>query len=260
MLEEIRDRLTGQLSGDSRLIEAERHLFSGNAKLMRPKLVMAFADLLRVDKNTVVDMACAVELIHTASLLHDDIIDRATTRRWMPSVNAQFGNGLAVLAGDRLLARALLLLSATRRAPGAVEVAARTVLTMADMAAKEVELHGKSTAEVELLVDIIDGKTGVLFGLCGRLAGLSAGSDVVATEMAHAGKLLGRVFQIKDDLDDIKQDRAQKILTLPIVIGESQAKLMADQYFTEAIEAMSSYKNHPKYADFEAFARILART
>src|SRR5680860_46177 len=107
------------------------------------------------------------QLIHTASLLHDDIVDKASVRRLLPSVNIKFGDNIAVLAGDQLFSKAILLLSETDNAKDNLKAAAQTIFDMSNAAALESSHNGNKLTNEQLL-SVIDGKTGSLFALCGR--------------------------------------------------------------------------------------------
>jgi geranylgeranyl pyrophosphate synthase len=183
-------RLAEALAGDDALDEVMRHLaLAPAAKRIRPRFARLCADLAGADPAAIIDDAVAVELIHAASLLHDDVVDHAATRRGRPSANARFGDDRAVLAGDALLARALTLCS-----PAFVPHAAAAVDRMARAALLEVTLRGRADATPEQCLAIADGKTAALFSLAAR-----AGSP----DLAAAGFALGRAFQIADDVHDL---------------------------------------------------------
>ena len=220
MLDKFEIILAKQLDGNDLLSEAKKHLFkSKNAKRVRPRFLFACGKLLNIPEPKLFKMACAVELIHTASLLHDDIVDNAMKRRKLPSVNAKFGNNMALLAGDQLLARALLLLADTPQSQKSVKAAAKTLLKMSDAVALEENLRNKKPGTNEQLLSIADGKTGALFALCGSLAGYTANDNIAAEKLSQVGNLLGRIFQINDDIDDLKEDKEDKTQTLPQIFG-----------------------------------------
>lgn len=208
-LSRVEERLAEVVSTADVLAQAQQHLVQAPmAKRLRPRAVALFAEIVGVSSDpsdaALVDDAVGVELIHTASLLHDDVVDHARARRGRPSANALFSDGVAVLAGDELLAKALRLFS-----PGALPAAIDAVAAMAQAALLEVQIRGRADATPEQCMRIMDGKTAALFSLCGHIAGCRADADS-ARRMARAGRALGRAFQIKDDVDDLVRDDAER--------------------------------------------------
>jgi len=184
------------------LIRAARHLCIGaGGKRVRPLMVRLFADACGAPRQHLVDVAVAAELIHSASLLHDDVVDSGMFRRGRPTVNARWGNIVAVMSGDLLLTCALTRLAAidsrlTRQAIG-------TVAEMTRSAIAEVEARGDLSLPVERLQAIAEGKTGSLFAWCGVSTAVLAG-DLNAGERFEAfGRRLGTAFQIADDVRDL---------------------------------------------------------
>ncbi len=249
-----------QITGHGLLSKAERHLLgSSAAKRVRPRFLFACGRLLDLPETTLWDAACAVELTHTASLIHDDIVDRTLQRRTLLSVNVAFGYGGAVLAGDKLLTRALVLLTGTPRPADAVRVAAKAVAAMSDATAREVELRGSTSTTYDEVISVTDGKTGALFSLCGSLAGLAANNDAAIERLGSAGGLLGRVFQINDDIDDMEEDAKDGIPTLPQVVGIEEARNEANRSFNEALSVLEPYSHHQAYPSLITDVRKLAR-
>jgi octaprenyl-diphosphate synthase len=258
MHETFEQRLAQLIVGSGMLAQAERHLLGSTAaKRVRPRFLLACGALLDVPPALLEDLACAVELIHTATLLHDDIVDGATERRKLPSVNKAFGVEVAVLAGDGLLGQALLLFADSPRPGEAVKVAAQTVSVMAEAVVLEIELHDDANATADEMLSIADGKTGALFALCGYLAGLAANDLAAAERLAHVGRLMGRVFQIKDDIDDLEEDTANGTPTLSRVVGSQAALTKADESYAELLALLEPYQDHAAYpALIEAIQRI----
>jgi len=189
------------LPGVGTLGLASRDLvMASGAKRARPWLVQLFGEVVDVPSAELVDAAVAVELIHTASLLHDDVLDDAAVRRGKPSANALYGSTLAVLSGDLLLVRALDRLTHRPR------LMAPTIATVAEMTlaiADEVEARGNPDFTLERWTAMARGKTGSLFGLCGRLAALLGDDERRGAAYAEAGAHLGVAFQIADDIADL---------------------------------------------------------
>lgn len=194
--------VAGGAGRDGVLQVAARHLcLAPGAKRARPRLCFLFGEVAGAAPAAMVDVAVAVELMHSASLLHDDVVDAGALRRGRPTVNARFGNVVAVLAGDHLLSRAILRLAPHPRAvtTRAVEVVAE----MARAAILEVEARRDARLPLEAWREMALGKTGALFGLCGHAAGVLAGDPARAARLEAVGRRLGVAFQLRDDLQDL---------------------------------------------------------
>jgi octaprenyl-diphosphate synthase len=173
----------------------------GGGKRARPMLVRLFGDAVGVPEAPLVEVAVAAELIHSASLLHDDVVDAGMFRRGRPTVNAQWGNIVSVMSGDLVLATALGRLS--RMDPRVTHEAIATVVDMTRSAIVEVESRGDLGLMPERLRFIHEGKTGSLFGWCGAAAAILADNADAARRFAMFGRRLGVAFQIADDIRDL---------------------------------------------------------
>lgn len=189
------------------LLDGARHLcFGGGAKRVRPLLVRSFGRAAGAPEAALVDLGVAAELIHAASLLHDDVVDGGTVRRGRPTVNAREGNVVAVLAGDLVLSRAM-----ARLRPHPAEIVHRAVQVVAEMSAAalaEVQQRGRADLPLEAWREVAEGKTGRLFGWCGDAAARVAGDPAAGERFAVAGRHLGVAFQLADDLADLLPDGA----------------------------------------------------
>ncbi len=191
----------GPLDGET-LLGAARHLCIGaGGKRVRPLMVRLFADACGSPPEHLVDVAVAAELIHSASLLHDDVVDGGMFRRGRPTVNARWGNIVAVMTGDMLLTIALAKLSAIDG--HLTQEAIATVAEMTRAAIAEVEARGEVALPVERLRAIAEGKTGSLFAWCGISAALLAKDSNARSRFAVFGRRLGVAFQIADDVRDL---------------------------------------------------------
>lgn len=254
LLERVEDSLHTAVTAEGLLGAAASHLVTAPAaKRARPRLLLAFARLVdRGEDERLVSAAAAVELIHTASLLHDDVVDQAGTRRGRASANARFGNDAAVLAGDVVLARALALLSFDARAvSAAVDVVAR----MSAAAVREIEVRGQRIS-VDDAVRIAEGKTGALFGLCGTLAGLGTPSG---DALRRAGEAFGVAFQIADDIDDTDTDARDGFVTVPLMTSRDEARALVDAHLDRARAALAPFAGNPAHREVLAFASALGR-
>ncbi len=184
------------------LMRAARHLCIGTGgKRIRPLMVRLFADACGAPTENLVPVAVAAELIHSASLLHDDVVDSGMFRRGRPTVNARWGNIVAVMSGDLLLTSALTRLAAID--PRLTQGAIAAVAEMTRAAIAEVEARGDIGLSVERLRAVAEGKTGSLFAWCGAAAALLAGDARGGDRLAAFGRRLGIAFQIADDVRDL---------------------------------------------------------
>ncbi len=183
---------------------ARQAVLAKGAKRARPELA---ALCLGVDASwhgaraTLVTALCAVELIHGASLLHDDVLDRADTRRGLPSARAQYGDVRAVLLGDYLLTRVVSWLLPEspiflHHAVDVIEELTRAVYT-------ELEARGRPLMSVQAWTDMAVGKSGALFGLAARAPAVVAGAMPAGARLDVFGRQLGLAFQIADDVLDL---------------------------------------------------------
>src|SRR5690554_667747 len=196
------------------LSEASTHLtLADAAKRARPRLLWYFARALsegdlfsdgpgaQEEFAALVDFAVVAELIHTASLMHDDVLDEATLRRGLPSVNANWGNCIAVLGGDAMLVKGLQMLE--EHGMNFMSLGLKVVAQMTHSLVLEVESRAKTDVSEETWRAIADGKTGILFGWCGSTPAMLAKKSDIAERFHRCGHHLGVAFQLADDLKDL---------------------------------------------------------
>src|SRR2546428_282117 len=158
--------------GPRELAPAAEALVRSGGKRVRPLLTLLASRAAAPERRSRGRVALAVvaELVHSATLLHDDVIDDGLTRRGMPAPRVAYGNGVSVLAGDWLLA-ASLDLALRSRAPGAVEALVRTLRTLVEGEARQLALRGRADFTQDAALTIAAKKTGSLFGWCGEAGG-----------------------------------------------------------------------------------------
>lgn len=208
------------------------HLLSSGGKRIRPTLVLLAGGMLAANENDVVTLAAAIEMLHTATLVHDDLIDQSTIRRGIPTINAQMTPGATVLTGDYIFARAANLAARTGSLP-VMESFADTLMTIVN--GEITQLFGGGTSfSPEDYYDRIYAKTASLFELATRGAGLLAEADSeLLADLERFGYCIGVAFQIVDDVLDFtgKQDQVGKpvasdlrhgIVTLPTLLYMEQ--------------------------------------
>ncbi len=227
-LEDFKELFESSLSSSNLLLNSViAHIRQKNGKMMRPILVLLSAKLYGNVCPATLHAAVSLELLHNASLVHDDVVDESTERRGQLSVNAIFNNKVAVLSGDFLLATALVQVAMTRSHDiiGIVSALGR------DLADGELlQLSNVSNPQFSETVyfDVIRKKTAVLFAACTKAGALSVGADAEKVELARLfGEYVGLCFQIKDDIFDYfdskeigkptGNDMSEGKLTLPVL-------------------------------------------
>ena len=239
-----------------RLRDAIRHSLLAPGKRLRPILVLIAAESCGYDRARAMPAACAVEMVHTYSLIHDDLpaMDDDDLRRGLPTCHAKFGEATAILAGDGLLAAAFERL-ATEIEPA--EVAARCCQELATAAGPSALVGGQmddligldDSAGLDRLEQIHRRKTGAMFQVSVRLGGIVGGGNAEQIRLLDTyGKSIGLAFQIVDDLLDVRgnstdlgkrtgKDQESGKLTFPTLLGVDASAARARQLIDEAISA-----------------------
>ncbi|MGE5404048.1 MAG: polyprenyl synthetase family protein [Candidatus Saccharibacteria bacterium] len=228
-LPEVRERLVSELG--SRMPELNDVLLQplqSEGKLMRPRLVLLSAGLFGPIDDNIIGTAVAVECIHTASLVHDDIIDRAFLRRGVPTLSSLKGPEIAVLTGDHYFATAFHILSQMKQTKALNELT-RAIREMCQGEIRQnLNLYNCDLTESEYYVSIY-GKTASLFGAACRVGAIVAGASSENIEaLGSFGDNLGYAYQIIDDVMDLIGDEEKMgkpagsdlrsgVITLPII-------------------------------------------
>lgn len=227
---------------DDLLGRALKYVGSRKGKMMRPILVLLVAkELSPIVGEASLRSAVTLELLHTASLVHDDVVDESDERRGQASVNAVFGNKVAVLVGDYLLSEALDQAARTGDL-AIVRTIARLGATLSEGEVFQLSNIRERSATEEAYFRIIRSKTAALFAACARIAAISAGgSDDFTRLAARFGEIVGECFQIRDDIfdyyDDVSigkptgNDLREGKLTLPLLyaLGEDGGSAMSEE-------------------------------
>ena len=212
------------------------HLLQAGGKRLRPLLAVLAARAADAPIELAIAVGTAAELIHTATLYHDDVVDDGRVRRGRPAARMVFGNGIVVLVGDFCLARALETVARTGSL-AAVQSLAATVTEMAEGEVAQLERAGNPEATIEDYFRVIDRKTASLIAWCARVGGGVA--PALEGALDRYGRALGRAFQIVDDVLDcavdettagksVGHDIQEGKLTLPVLYAcESDAALRA---------------------------------
>jgi octaprenyl-diphosphate synthase len=223
-LGQVEEELKGYTRSDiTPISEIGEYLLNAGGKRLRPALLLLTAKMLGEVSPMAIRLAAVVEFIHNATLVHDDIIDAADTRRGRPSANSHWGNSMTVLAGDWLYMQSFAMALAEKN----FEV----LNTLIDITQKMVEgelmqltLLGKSQLAEQQLLDIVERKTAYLFSGCTKLPAIAAGMNHGSAErLAEVGKSLGMAFQLIDDLLDLTSTR--DVLGKPVASDLKEGKM-----------------------------------
>jgi len=203
----IEDLISTELrGGDELMTEAVLHLFEAGGKRFRPLFTVLSAQVGPDPDSWQVTVAGAViELVHLATLYHDDVMDEAQMRRGVPSANARWGNNIAILAGDYLFATASRLVS--RLGPEAVLIIAETFAELVTGQMRETKGAADGDDAVAHYLKVVSEKTACLIEASGRFGGTFSGATPDEIErLARLGGIVGTAFQISDDIIDIESD------------------------------------------------------
>jgi octaprenyl-diphosphate synthase len=214
-LKQVDSRITSQAAAFDPAIEAYvSYAIGGRGKRLRPLVALLAAGATGEITDSHVDLAVIVELIHIATLVHDDILDEADRRRGEPTVNARWGNSLSVLLGDCLFAHALNL-SASFDEPYISRAIARTASEVCSGEMIQTQRRFDLQLRVEDYLRIVEMKTGSLFAVASELAATISGADAETIAMLRRyGLRIGTAYQIYDDCLDLAGTEARTGKTL----------------------------------------------
>src|SRR5712691_10416037 len=223
-LERVEDELRGYTRSDIKPIsEIGKYLLNAGGKRIRPALLLLTAKMLGDVSPTAIRLAAVVEFIHNATLVHDDIIDAADTRRGRPSANAHWGNSMTVLAGDWLYMQSFAV-ALSEKNLDVLNTLIGVTQKMVEGELLQLTLLGKSQITQKQLLDIVERNTAYLFSGCTKLPAIAAGMNHGSAErLAEIGKNLGMAFQLIDDLLDLTS--TQDVLGKPVANDLKEGKM-----------------------------------
>ena len=221
----IRQRMASEHA--PRIPEVTAHLVEAGGKRLRPMLTLAAARMCGYDGPYHVHLAATVEFIHTATLLHDDVVDESDKRRGRPTANLLWDNSSSVLVGDYLFARSFQLMVETGSLR-VLDILANAAATIAEGEVLQLTAASDIETTEETYIKIVRGKTAALFSAATEVGGVIAGQDdEVVKALFDYGDMLGIAFQMVDDLLDyqgtdatgknIGDDFRERKLTLPVI-------------------------------------------
>ncbi|MDR1594233.1 MAG: polyprenyl synthetase family protein [Prevotellaceae bacterium] len=261
---EVRDALNRfeaffrkSLSSDSPLLnEVMRYIFDRRGKRIRPACVFLSA-LASAPSKPFTDKTfagtAAIEMVHTASIVHDDVVDRSDQRRGNKSVNAEWTSRIAVLAGDYLMAKALVMITEYQMFDF-MNVMSRPIVEMSVGEMIQIEKSISLDTTEEIYFEIIRKKTAVLIGASMEIGAKSSGASHLAETMYCIGENIGMAFQIKDDIFDYEKtnllgkptgnDVVENKITLPLIYALKQVDSKRQKEILKCVKHSSTDRKH----------------
>ena len=242
--EVIRQRLASEVA---LINQISHYIVSAGGKRIRPRLVLLFAEALGFAGPERYELAATVEFIHTATLLHDDVVDESSLRRGRQTANALFGNAASVLVGDFLYSRAFQMMVGVNRMRVLDVLADATNVIAEGEVLQLMNMHNPELA-VDDYLRVIRFKTAKLFEASARLGAVLANADTTVEEAcADYGRSLGTAFQLVDDLLDyegdtralgknVGDDLREGKPTLPLLVAMARSSDTERQLIRHAIE------------------------
>ncbi|MEL6550446.1 MAG: polyprenyl synthetase family protein [Pseudomonadota bacterium] len=222
----IRERMASEHA--PRIPEVTAHLVEAGGKRLRPMLTLASAKLCGYGGPYHVHLAATVEFIHTATLLHDDVVDESRQRRGRPTANLLWDNQSSVLVGDYLFARSFQLMVETGSLK-VLDILSNAAATIAEGEVLQLSVAQQIATTEDTYIQVVRGKTAALFSAATEVGGVIAGQpERVQTALFDYGDALGIAFQMVDDLLDyggtsgvigknVGDDFRERKLTLPVI-------------------------------------------
>ncbi len=248
-----------------RIPQVTAHLVEAGGKRLRPMLTLAAAKMCGYDGPYHIHLAATVEFIHTATLLHDDVVDESTQRRGRPTANLLWDNTSSVLVGDYLFARSFQLMVETGSLR-VLDILANAAATIAEGEVLQLTAAADLKTTEDTYLKIVRGKTAALFSAATEVGGVIAGMDDVAVKALFTyGDALGISFQMVDDLLDYGgtssvigkntgDDFRERKLTLPVIRAVAAADATERAFWERTIA-----KGKQEEGDLETALSLLAR-
>lgn len=264
-LQKINDVIRSSLDSEVPLInQVGKHIIDGGGKKMRPQCLINLAGLAGGIKDVHYQLAAIVEFIHTATLLHDDVVDDSDTRRSSPTANIKFGNSASILVGDFIYSRSFQMMVEL----DSIEIMDILAHTTNKIAEGEVlQLINKNNFDIcqDDYFKIIKAKTGVLFEACGKLACIANKCTLDQKKsLSLIGEIFGQIYQLIDDVLDYSGDAARigknlgddlkdGKMTLPLIFAAENANINDREIIKNAI-------NHGDLSQLTRIISIINKT
>jgi len=231
------------------------YIYKRKGKQMRPLFVFYCAKLFGEINDSVYRGAAMVELLHTATLVHDDVVDNSFQRRGFFSINALWKNKIAVIVGDFLLAKGMLL-SLTHNDFGVLKIVSNAIKQMSEGELLQIEKARRMDIQEDIYYEVIRGKTASLLASCCAIGASTGGAAEEEVEKLRLfGEYIGMAFQIKDDLFDFGDDKIgkpkgldikDKKITLPLIYALQDSEPREKRHIINLIRNYSEDKNKVK--------------
>lgn len=241
----IRDRMASRHA--PRIPEVTAHLVEAGGKRLRPLLTLATARMLGYDGQDHIKLAATVEFIHTATLLHDDVVDESERRRGRPTANLLWDNKSSVLVGDYLFSRSFQLMVETGNLR-VLDILANASATIAEGEVLQLTAARDLATNEDIYLQVVRGKTAALFSAATEVGAVIAGApEPVVRALFDYGDALGIAFQIVDDILDYGgtaavigkntgDDFRERKLTLPVILAVAAASPEERAFWVRVIE------------------------
>ena len=248
-----------------RIPEVTRHLVDAGGKRLRPMLTLAAARMCGYDGPFHIHLAATVEFIHTATLLHDDVVDESAQRRGRPTANLLWDNKSSVLVGDYLFSRSFQLMTETGNLD-VLRILSDASATIAEGEVLQMTAAQDLATDEAVYLQVVRGKTAALFSAATEVGGVIAGADQATVKaLFDYGDALGIAFQIVDDLLDyqgqssatgknVGDDFRERKLTLPVIKAVALADAEERAFWSRTIE-----KGHQENGDLDHALTLLHR-
>ncbi|MBB4660030.1 octaprenyl-diphosphate synthase [Parvularcula dongshanensis] len=266
-LDAVGDVIVDHLSSSVPLIpEVARHLIGAGGKRLRPLMTLSAASLCGYEGEGHLQLAAAVELIHAATLLHDDVVDDSALRRGLRTANVVFGNKESVLVGDFLFARAFELMVKTGSLR-VLDILSRASCTISEGEVLQLETQANPATSEEMYVEVVRAKTAALFSAATQSGAVIAAADPAQERaLAEYGMNFGIAYQIVDDALDyegtedeigksVGDDFREGKMTLPLILALAQARNAEEKRFWHRV--IAGGERTPD--DFAQARRLIAR-
>ena len=258
----IRERMASEHA--PRIPEVTAHLVEAGGKRLRPMLTLAAARLCGYDGPYHIHLAATVEFIHTATLLHDDVVDESEKRRGRPTANLLWDNKSSVLVGDYLFARSFQLMTDTGNLD-VLRILSNAAATIAEGEVLQLTAAQDLATSEAIYLQVVRGKTAALFSAATEVGGVIAGRpDAEVRALFDYGDALGIAFQIVDDLLDywgsdatgknIGDDFRERKMSLPLIKAVAQADAEERAFWQRTIE-----KGDQREGDLEHALELMHR-
>ncbi len=231
----VEEFLANRFSTDNAVItEAVRRMLAAGGKRLRPRLTLLAAEANGADARDHLPLAAYMELIHVGTLIHDDVVDRADTRRGVNATAVDFGNRVSVLAGDYLFAWIFKNVTAGYAAP-IPHILSATLADITDGEVLQLRALGRLDLSIGAYVEIVVKKTATLFAASAECGALAAGASPIRVKaLRDFGRYYGIAFQMLDDLLDVAATEAElgkpvgndvreKKMTIPLILALEEA-------------------------------------